>query len=278
MSSKASDSPAANPNHRLRILLTAEARKDVTIAINDLLQVQFPDDPALLSLASRVDDIVGDRIHIAWPTDRGIRVPIHAQQLLTISFARDDAIYAFTGIVERMWREPLAQLSVLMVGPPQRIQRRQFFRVKSLLPVEFFGELPSTDKNDPAPKIIAFRTQTYEISGSGLAVRHPSNIPAGTLLECKLVIATENAKMKILCKIVHSTRISVTSESNLYHVGMYFLSIREADRTRIVRHVFGVERNQSVAAAEEKEAPDPSQVDALNEEGERNNSALTLVS
>ncbi len=253
MSAAAPESYEVNPVRKLRILVPAEARRDITIAVNDLLQVQIPDDPNALSLFSRVDDIAGDRVHIAWPTDRGIRVPIHEQQTLTISFARDDAIYAFTGIVEQLWRAPFAQLSLIMVGSPQRIQRRQFFRVKSILPVEFFGELPKIDENDPAPRIIAIKSHTFEISGSGLAIRHTSSIPSGSLLDCRLTLAAENARMKILCKVVHSSSVGAPAETNLYHIGMFFIAIREADRTRIVRHVFRVERNHGTAGSGERE-------------------------
>jgi len=250
MKAEAANSYEVGPNLSSGDGTSERARKEVVIEVNDILQVQFPNDPNSFSLRSRVDDIVGDRVYIAWPTDKGIRVPIHKQQTLTISFARDDAVYAFTGIVEHTWRRPLAQLSLLVIGPPQRIQRRQFFRVKCLLPVEFLGEQPSLDEDDSAPKIIALKTHTYEISGSGLAIRHSSSIPSGTMLDCKLSLAPENAKMKILCRVVHSSRINAHTQTGRYHVGMFFISIRDADRTRIVRHVFRVERSRNHPAPE----------------------------
>lgn len=229
----------SNPSHGMLVL--AKARKDPALEINDLLQIQIPDDSNSLSYRSRVDDIVWGRIQIAWPTDRGVYVPIHRNQTLTISFVRDDAVYAFSGIVEEMTREPLAQLSIATLGAPDRIQRRQFFRVKSFLPVEFLGEQLNFDDQDLAPNVIALKTQTYEISGSGMAIRHNCSIPAGTLLDCRLTLAAERTRLKILCKVVHSSRIGANTDASLYHIGMFFLSIKEADRTRIVRHVFRVE-------------------------------------
>jgi c-di-GMP-binding flagellar brake protein YcgR len=250
-----SDTYGLEPECNFSIVPRTKARKEATLEINDLLQVQFPDEPNSLSLRSRVDDLVGDKVHIAWPTERGIRAPIRKDQTLTISFVRDDAVYAFTGIVEHMWRAPLAQLSLLVIGPPRRIQRRQFFRVKSLLPVEFYGEYPSFDDVDADRKIIAIETHTYEISGSGLAIRNGTSIPAGTLLECRLHLAPENARMKILCKVVHSSSVRAPARESLYHVGMFFVSIRESDRTRIVRHVFTVERSRSASGTESSDAP-----------------------
>jgi len=250
MNALVSNTYELEPERKFSIVPPAKVSKEVNLEINDLLQVQIPDDPNSLSLSSRVDDIVEGKVHIAWPTEHGIRAPIHKDQTLTISFARNDAIYALTGIVDAKWRAPLAQLSLLLVGSPRRIQRRQFFRVKSLISAEFFGEYPNPDKEDPKPKAIALTTHTSDISGSGLAIRCRSSIPSGTLLECKLNLTTEKAKVKILCKVVHSSNVQALARENLYHVGMYFVSIRESDRTRIVRHVFNVERSRNAPVAE----------------------------
>jgi c-di-GMP-binding flagellar brake protein YcgR len=216
--------------------------REIALEINDLLQIQIPDDPNSLSYKSRVDDIVQGRLQIPWPTDHGVPIPIHQNQTLTISFFRDDAVYTFSGIVEDRRREPVAVLWMRAAGPPERIQRRHFFRVKSVLPVEFLGEQASYDEVNAAARFISIKSQTFDISGSGLSIRHPASIAAGTLLDCKLALPGEQSMIKILCKVAHSERISSSTEQALYHIGMFYLSIKDADRTRIVRHVFKVEQ------------------------------------
>lgn len=216
--------------------------KELALEINDLLQIQLPDDPNSLSYKSRVDDLAEGRVLIPWPTDHGIPIPIHQNQTLTVSFVRDDAVYTFSGIVEERRREPVATLWMRPAGPPERIQRRHFFRVKSVLPVEFVGEQANYDDASATDKLISIRSQTFDISGSGLSIRHPSSIAAGTLLDCKLALPDGQFVVKILCKVAHSERISSSTEPPLYHIGMFYLSIKDADRTRIVRHVFKVEQ------------------------------------
>jgi len=216
--------------------------KQIAAEVNDLLQIQIPDDPNSLSYRSRVNDIVQGRLLVPWPTDRGVPIPIHQNQTLTISFVRDDAVYTFSGIVEDRRKEPVAQLWLRPAGPPERIQRRHFFRVKSTLPVELLGQQQSLDEDDAAPKVINVKALTFDISGSGLSIRHKDSIPAGTLLDCKLVLPEDRTIIKILCKVAHSERISSTMEEPMYHIGMFYLSIRDTDRTHIVRHVFKVEQ------------------------------------
>jgi len=218
------------------------AMKEIALEVNDLLQIQIPDDPNSLSYRSRVNDIVQGRMLIPWPTDRGVPIPIHQNQTLSISFVRDDAVYTFSGIVEERKREPVALLWLKPAGAPERIQRRHFFRVKSVLQVEFLGEQASYDEANPASRFISIKSQTFDISGSGLSIRHMSSIAAGTLLDCKLTLPEDSSIVKILCKVAHSERISASSEPSLYHIGMFYLSVKDADRTRIVRHVFKVEQ------------------------------------
>lgn len=235
-----SESDEVNPGRR-RARTLAHLPKTVSLEVNDLLQIQFPEDPQSLSCRSRVDDIVQDRIQIAWPTDHGVLMPIGRNQTLTISFVRDDAVYAFNGIVEELVRAPRPTLLIASVGQPERIQRRQFFRVKAYLPIELVGEQVCYVDDNPVTKAIAIRSLTCEISGSGLAIRHDKSIAPGTLLDCKLMVPRERKPLAILCKVVHSSPVGSCDDTTQYHIGMYFLSIREADRTRIVRHVFRVE-------------------------------------
>ncbi len=216
--------------------------KQIAAEVNDLLQIQIPDDPNSLSYRSRVNDIVQGRLLVPWPTDKGIPIPIHQNQTLTVSFVRDDAVYTFSGIVEDRKKEPTAILLLRPAGPPERIQRRHFFRVKSTLPLELMGQEQNSDKDDAAPRMLSIKALTFDISGSGLSIRHKESVPAGTLLDCKLALPEDKAVIKILCKVAHSERISASNEEPMYHIGMFFLSIKDSDRTRVVRHVFKVEQ------------------------------------
>jgi c-di-GMP-binding flagellar brake protein YcgR len=212
--------------------------KPISADINDLLQIKFPDDPDSPSSASRVDDIVDERLLIAWPTEGGVLVPVHQNQSLTISFVRDDAIYTFTGIVEDMRRIPINQVTIRPASSCERIQRRQFFRAKIVLSVDFVMQDGLGGQGDSKPRAQAFKAFTYDISGSGLAIRQKAAVPSGSLLEAKFHLPGEQNEIKVLCQVVHCTNLSAASEEKLHHFGMHFLAISEANRTRIVRHVF----------------------------------------
>jgi len=213
--------------------------------INDLLQIKSPDDPNSPSSQSRVDDIVEDRLLIAWPTEEGVLVPIHQNQSLTISFVRDDTIYTFTGIIEETMRSPFNRVTVRPASSAERIQRRQFFRIKLVLPVDFLLQESSPDDGNSAPKVHALKAMTYDISRSGLSIRHKESIPSGTAREAKFSLPGEKFVIKVVCQVVHCTNLSASTEESLHHIGMHFLAISEADRTRVVRHVFKAQHRQA---------------------------------
>ncbi len=210
----------------------------IAAEINDLLQIKDPNDPEAPSSMSRVDDIVDDRLLIAWPTEGGVFVPIHDHQSLTISFVRDDAIYTFTGIVEELTRDVIHRITVRPASPAERIQRRQFFRAKLVIPVDFTLQDLPTGETEPKPQAVSFRATTYDISGSGLSIRYKKSLPSGALLEAKFTFPGDDHVIKVVCQVVHCTNLSAASEAAMYHIGIRFLAINEACRTQIVRHVF----------------------------------------
>jgi c-di-GMP-binding flagellar brake protein YcgR len=218
--------------------------REAIAEVNDLISIQIPNDIQSLAYRSRIDDIKEDgTLIVSWPTDNGAPIPIQHNQTLTASFMRDDAVYTFSGIVEDRKREPIAQLLMRPGGRPERIQRRHFFRVKTALPVDLILQ-QNVGAVDATPQNSMVKWRTFDISGSGLSIRHKNPIREGTLIDCKLTLPEERSAIKILCKVTHSERVSAENEEPLYHIGMYFLSINDPDRTRIVRYVFKAEQEK----------------------------------
>jgi hypothetical protein len=106
------------------------------------------------------------------------------------------------------------------------------------------GQLPSSEEGEAAPEVISVKTHTHDISGSGLSIRQNAPLPAGTLLTAKLSLPGEKTPIRIACKVVHSSLVSILADRPSHHIGIQFLLINEADRTRIVQHVVRFEVGQ----------------------------------
>jgi c-di-GMP-binding flagellar brake protein YcgR len=208
------------------------------ITINDLLQVRIADDNNSATYYSRINDIVDGKLRIAWPTNGGIRMMLHPDQILDFSFIREGVPYAFTGLIDEASLEPQPQIIIIMSSAVMHVQRRQSFRIRCLLPLEIIGSVMESPQ-DEAASAIFIRTTTYDISASGLAIRHSKRIPEGSLIEIKLRLPDDKPTIKAPCRVIYSEEFAETSK--LYHTGLQYLTLSEAERARIVRFVYRVQ-------------------------------------
>jgi c-di-GMP-binding flagellar brake protein YcgR len=217
--------------------------KETTVAVNDLLQVKVTDDPNSLTYRSRVEDVGGGIIIMSWPTDGGGLIPVRVGQPLSLSFVREDAAYSFEGLVQDREKEPIPYLKIRPLGPPLRVQRRQFFRVKVAIDVEI-TPIVVPDVTGKLARSGVVRTFTYDISGSGFAIRSESTWPAGALFDAKLMLPGDEVPIKLLAKVVNVEPLVGADKRPKFHVGMFFVTLAESDRNRIVRHLFKVQMQQ----------------------------------
>jgi c-di-GMP-binding flagellar brake protein YcgR len=208
--------------------------------VNDIIQVKVIEDPNSLSYRSRVEDVVEDQMIIGWPTSNGVLVPIHLDGHISLSFVREDAAYVFLGVVQDRKKEPFPVLNIRVLGLPERIQRRQFFRMKVPIGLEIRGvmSLPNNPQAD-----LFIETQTYDLSGSGLAIRSEIPIPVDTIVEAKLTL-DDLPPLKLTAKAVSSELITTRHNTKLSHVGFNFLDLKEGQRMRIIRYLFRMQMQQ----------------------------------
>jgi len=208
------------------------------LAVNELLQVKVPNDRNPMNYYSRVNNVADGKIVIAWPTNRGIRLAVRIDQILELSFVREGTPYAFSGLIDEAILEPLPQISIILTSAISQTQRRQNFRVKCLVPIEVLGAIEDKagSVNEEAAKVISIKTVTYDLSASGVAIRHSMRIPEGSLVEIKLGLPDEGPVIKLPSRVAYSENLPGRQLS--YHVGLHFLAISERECARIVRYLY----------------------------------------
>jgi c-di-GMP-binding flagellar brake protein YcgR len=207
----------------------------IKLSINELLQVQLQGEPTPSTYRCRIEDMVDGKLLASWPTSAGIRMPVHADQMLSFSLVREGGVYAFTGLVDSTEQGPLPQIIVIINSEIHRIQRRQNFRIRSLIPIELTGEIKgSSIKEANIP--IFLKTDTYNISAGGIAIRSAKAFVEGSILEIKIGLADHEPRIKAPCRVVYSE--PAVDNSKLIQTGMQFLAISEKERARIVRYIY----------------------------------------
>jgi c-di-GMP-binding flagellar brake protein YcgR len=208
---------------------------DIKLTINELLQVQLQDEPNPSTYRCRIEDIVDGKLHASWPTSAGIRMAVHADQMLSFSLVREGSVYAFSGLVDNTQTEPLPMIIVIINSEIHRIQRRQNFRIKGAIPIELTGEIKGSSTND-ANIPIFLKTTTFNISAGGLAIRSAKGFGEGSILESKIGLPDHEPMIKAPCRVMYSE--PAVDNAKLQQTGMQFLVISEKERARIVRYIY----------------------------------------
>jgi c-di-GMP-binding flagellar brake protein YcgR len=223
--------------------MAAGAMSDLPVKINDLVQVRILGTEPSSTYPARVDDIAKGLLILSWPTYAGATIPLHSKQPLSLYFIKEDAVYNFEGEIEETQQEPIPRISVRPTGQTQRIQRRAFFRVRAMLPVQLTGILePGSAKGGEKENILHIVTSTVDISGAGLAIHHHAPIPTDAMFDIKLTVEKDEPPLKLLGRVVHSEPIIGLADRRLYHVAFFFVLIKEAQRRAIVRRCFRIQQ------------------------------------
>ena len=215
-----------NPANDLKALL----------AVNDTLQIRVSEENKdQATYYSRINDFSQGKLVIAWPTARAIRLIAYADQMLDFYFVREGTPYSFSGIVDETSLEPLPQITVILSSAISAVQRRQNFRIKCLIPVEIIGNIKE-DAHAETAAPIDIKTTSYDLSASGISIRHAKRIPEDSLLTVKISLPDDGPVISIPGNVIYSEYLS--ENKILYRTGIRYLAISEKERARIVRFVY----------------------------------------
>lgn len=209
--------------------------KPPNLQINDLIQVRILEGEVRDPYPSRVEDLMDDRMIIAWPTEKGAPLPVIAGQVVSVSFVCDGKYYGLEGTVQESALTPLPILVLRVAATPSRIERRDNVRVSVPVPVELTERVVSLSEFKAQGEHSVIRTVTVNISGGGFAILHETFVPVGTIFDVKMVLPDKEDPIPIVAKVV---RCSESPGSNECQIGFAFSQVSEKVRSRIVRFVF----------------------------------------
>src|SRR5690606_4187145 len=138
-----------------------------------------------------------------------------------------------SGLVDATTSEPLPTLTIIQSSAVSRVQRRQNFRVKCLIPLELIASIRGSGDE---LTVIAAKTTTCDLSASGVALLYAKHIPEGTLMVVQLSLPDAGPSIKIPCRVAYSDTPS--EKKTMYRIGIQYLVITESERARIVRYVY----------------------------------------
>jgi c-di-GMP-binding flagellar brake protein YcgR len=215
---------------------------DVPLGLQDLVEVSVPEEENSPYYPSRVEDIEGEQLILGWPTNRGMRIALRKEQVIAVCFTRQEAVFHVSAVVTELLPNGIPRIMVRPFGATRRIQRREYYRVRALVPVQLAGVIRTPNVEGPG-KPIRILSHTIDISGSGFAVHQSFAIPSGTIFETRICLDKDQPAIKLEARVVHSDPLAAFRGRQVYRIALTYVSITEQQRQAIVRHVFAVQRD-----------------------------------
>lgn len=184
---------------------------------------------------SRIDNINDDgTIDVLIPISKNRIVYIKNDTVLKVVAAKEGAIYEFKAKIVNKLFGVVPLLKLMRVSDIQKIQRRNYFRLKAL-------------RNIKIRKVVNLKEKLYgeyaiaamvDISGGGLAFNANEELEINDFIEVALELNSNT--INLLGKIVRAERDD--SKPKKYSYGINFDKITEVERNVIMRFIFEEQR------------------------------------
>ncbi|NLJ67202.1 MAG: hypothetical protein GX340_07820 [Clostridiales bacterium] len=185
---------------------------------------------------SMIQDISdeGDLV-ISLPMLEGRPILLNPGERVEIRLFKEEASYLFNGNVKNRYRiNDAIFFSIIKTSPIKRIQRREYYRLKVVLPVT------SRVLDDDIEKESQFiKGYSIDISGGGLKLSTDYYLELNTLVECHIDL-DKGEELIIKGKVVRVNQAN--SPDHKYELGISFCCITRKVRDDLIRFIFSKQR------------------------------------
>jgi c-di-GMP-binding flagellar brake protein YcgR len=188
---------------------------------------------------SRIEEIGEKTMNISSPTYKGELVSLHPGRTLIVYVYAQEGIFRFgTKVLDRRSEK---NIPILVLSKPeslQKVQRRNFFRLKTSLEIEYrILSEPTAFSQQPFKK-----TQAKDISGGGVLLLMDIPLQKNNYLE--LIIHLEKwGEINCVGKVVFVKESKDTTKKQK-EIALEFILIEEPDREKIIKFIFEKQRQQ----------------------------------
>ncbi|MDK2902442.1 MAG: hypothetical protein PWQ93_361 [Clostridiales bacterium] len=210
---------------------------DYDLNVGERVELEIEDDNgAKTTYISQVYNVLDqDHIVIAGPIKKGKIILLPVGQLLGIIYYRSDGCYRFYArITQRLKTDKDVYIyTVEATGPRERIQRRNYYRLGIVLPVQF-RKITEGDDGIQRPLHKAY---TLDISGGGMRITVPKRIPIKErdLLQCHILL-DDDVKLEVKGIVVRIAGANNDSDTN--EIGVEFQDISNQVRDKLISFIF----------------------------------------
>mgnify|MGYP005851431677 CR=1 FL=1 len=173
------------------------------------------------------------------PMREGNVFPVRVGWNMDVYFTMKDDLYKFNSSVLQRWtRGNLSFLKLEVLGDIRKIQRREFFRLESNVPVKYrIIKLSTDDKDNKEPMKSCV---TKDLSGGGLCLRIREEVERNSLIKGEVDLGPEK-KIPFVGEVIRVDIID-GGKKYKYEIGISFKKIKKNDKEEIIRFIYSEQR------------------------------------
>ncbi len=202
--------------------------------INQLVEISVDEEGSdYKNLASRIEEVTAEHLHIAVPMKRGELLPLRVRQHLNISIFFKGKSFMFKTIIVARHLDPFPVLVVVKPDKFIEIQRRQWVRVPTKLAMRYRAI-------NSAKNVEPYVGETIDISGGGLLFATLDPVEEGQMVELEIALPGPTplfCKAKLLRILEKPKKEGASSK-----IILEFTEISEGQRDRIISYIFEKQR------------------------------------
>jgi c-di-GMP-binding flagellar brake protein YcgR len=210
---------------------------DVSLQVNDLVQLVLGGDRPHRLFPSRVENVSSEGVSLSWPTAEGALIPLAEHEALEVVFVHERTVYVLEAEVRETRRAPIPLILVLPGHPPKPTERRSDLRVRAAVPLVLAEKVVSLSSYRSSRESTLIQTHTTTISAGGFDIRHTSSLPVGMLFDATIQLPDHPEPVNSSARVLRCGRC-VELGLPSFEIAFVFCNIREGIRSRIVRFVF----------------------------------------
>lgn len=193
------------------------------------LEQQFGDPRVLKSQLLEVSDCKS-MYYISLPTEKGRLIPISEGKKITLYYSvHSKGTFSFQAVVEERKKNPIPHMKVRQIDKTIKTQRRNYYRLHVLLPVEVYD----MERNPVA------NGNTLDISGGGIRLFISKRLEER---EEYYFAITLDGKRFLSKGMVLRRSIPNYELPDEYEAAIKFTMITEEDRNMIIKYIFKQQR------------------------------------